>query len=45
MSGDPQDIRNPFFSRLYHHVLQGKTKHKDAECRRDACLRQLPPGA
>jgi len=29
------DIRNPFFSRLYHHVLQRDKSRKDVECRRE----------
>ncbi|MGI8920088.1 MAG: class I SAM-dependent methyltransferase [Solirubrobacteraceae bacterium] len=30
-----QEIRNPFFARLYHHVLQRDTSAKDLACRRE----------
>jgi ubiquinone/menaquinone biosynthesis C-methylase UbiE len=30
-----QDIRNPFFARLYHHVLQRDASAKDLACRRE----------
>lgn len=29
-----RDIRNPFFARVYHHVLARKSSRKDVECRR-----------
>jgi ubiquinone/menaquinone biosynthesis C-methylase UbiE len=30
-----EDIRNRFFARLYHHVLQGKSGRRDVGCRKE----------
>src|SRR3954464_1603167 len=35
MADRAQDIRNPFFARLYHHVLQRKDTRKDVACRHE----------
>ena len=35
MAEPAQDIRNPFFARLYHHVLQRKDTRKDVTCRHE----------
>ena len=33
-SEGPRDLRNPFFARLYHHVLQRAPSERDVGCRR-----------
>jgi ubiquinone/menaquinone biosynthesis C-methylase UbiE len=34
-AAEQSDIRNPFFARLYHHVLQRRSGRKDVGCRRE----------